>query len=102
MFSIPYQQTGYFSKLIIDYLNQEHQLHTLYNRFPSIGAFKDQIEEKQREFPLKHRSVLAERLTHQYRHTDTSAQTGRHIQLLSRENTFTVVTGHQLNLFTGP
>lgn len=102
MFSIPYQQTGYFSKLIIDYLNQEHQLHTLYNRFPSIEAFKDQIEEKQHQFPKIHRTVLVERLLHQYRNTDTSAQTGNHIQLLSRENTFTVVTGHQLNLFTGP
>lgn len=102
MFSIPYQQTGYFSKLISDYLNQEHQLHTLYNRFPSIGAFKEQIEEKQRQFPEMNRTVLVQSLQHQYRNTPTSEQTAHHIALLSRENTFTIVTGHQLNLFTGP
>lgn len=102
MFSIPYQQTGYFSKLIIDYLNQEHQLHTLYNRYPSVGAFKEQIEEKQRQFPQMNRNILVERLQHQYRHTDVSGQTQQHIELLSHDNTFTIVTGHQLNLFTGP
>lgn len=102
MFSIPYQQTGYFSKLIIDYLNQEHQLHTLYNRFPSIAAFKDQIEEKQQQFPQMNRNVLVERLRHQYRNTDISVHTQQHIDLLARDNTFTIVTGHQLNLFTGP
>ena len=102
MFSIPYSQTGYFSKLIIDYLNQESRLQSLYHRFPSLENFKLQIEEKQEVFPLHHREVLVRQLTKQYQNTTTSETTLHNIQQLGNTNTFTVVTGHQLNLFTGP
>ncbi|TDA74551.1 bacillithiol biosynthesis BshC, partial [Halomonas marinisediminis] len=34
--------------------------------------------------------------------TNSSELTQKNIQLLKEENTFTVTTGHQLNLFTGP
>lgn len=102
MFSIPYSQTGYFSKLMIDYLNQDNRLQSLYHRFPTLENFKLQIEEKQQAFPLHHREVLLQQLTKQYANTDTSSATLKNIQQLGNTNTFTVVTGHQLNLFTGP
>lgn len=102
MFSIPYSQTGYFSKLMIDYLNQEDRLTPLYHRFPTLENFKLQIQEKQHAFPLHHRAILVQQLTQQYVSTDTSPATLQHIQQLGNTNTFTVVTGHQLNLFTGP
>src|SRR5690554_6753592 len=102
MFSIPYSQTGYFSKLMIDYLNQDNRLQPLYHRFPSLENFKLQIEEKQQAFPLHHREVLVRQLTKQYQNTTTSETTLHNIQQLANTNTFTVVTGHQLNLFTGP
>jgi len=102
MYSIPYSQTGYFSKLMIDYLNQDDRLSPLYHRFPTLENFKLQIEEKQQAFPLHHRAILVQQLTKQYASTDTSSATSQHIQQLGNSNTFTVVTGHQLNLFTGP
>ena len=102
MYSIPYSQTGYFSKLMIDYLNRENQLKPLYNRFPTLENFKEQIEEKQNNFPAAHRRVLASSLKKQYRNVAISEKTTANIQLLEQQNTFTVVTGHQLNLFTGP
>src|SRR5690606_11131888 len=102
MFSIPYSKTGYFSKLMIDYLKQDDRLTPLYHRFRTLENFKLQIEEKQQAFPLHHREVLVQQLTKQYASTDTSAATLQHIQQLGNTNAFTVVTGHQLNLFTGP
>ena len=45
MFSIPYSQTGYFSKLMIDCLSQDHRIKSLYYRFPKLENFKLQIEE---------------------------------------------------------
>lgn len=102
MFSIPYQQTGYFSKLIIDYLNQKDQLNSLYHRFPTLDSFKSQMEEKQNSFPKTNRLVLVESLQKQYKNIRPSNTTLQNIELLSLDNTFTIVTGHQLNLFTGP
>ena len=37
---ITYQNSGYFSKLIVDYLDQKPELDKLYNRFPKIENLK--------------------------------------------------------------
>jgi hypothetical protein len=37
----------------------------------------------------------------QHQHLDLSAKQSQHLDLLLSENTFTVTTGHQLNLFSG-
>ncbi|WP_010255812.1 bacillithiol biosynthesis cysteine-adding enzyme BshC [Myroides injenensis] len=99
---ITFQNSGYFSKLMIDYLNQEDNLRHLYNHFPTIDSFKIQIEEKKRNYPLANRAILSDALKKQYKNTNTSTLTLENIQLLEKENTYTVTTGHQLNLFTGP
>lgn len=98
---ITFQNSGYFSKLIVDYLNQEKNIQSLYNRFPTIENFKFQIEEKQ-NFPIKNREVLVTQLKKQYLTSEISEATKKNIELLDSEKTFTVTTGHQLNLFTGP
>jgi len=99
---LPFKNTGYFSPLICDYLDQKEALQQCYNRFPSIENFKDQIAEKAKSFPDAHREVLYSALQNQYGSTKASKKTTEHIKKLKEPNTFTVVTGHQLNLFTGP
>ena len=44
---ISYQKSGYFTKLIVDYLDKKPELNALYNRFPSIENFEGQIKEKE-------------------------------------------------------
>ncbi|MCW2464630.1 bacillithiol biosynthesis cysteine-adding enzyme BshC [Elizabethkingia anophelis] len=61
-----------------------------------------QANKKSRNYPSKHREVLTEVLTKQMRNIAISAKQMQNIELLRKENTFTVTTGHQLNLFTGP
>ncbi len=98
---IPYHKTGCFSKLIVDYLQQDEKVKSFYNHFPNKEGFQKQIEEKQ-DFSVENRRVLVEVLEEQYQNSSLSDKTQKHIQLLKENNTFTVTTGHQLNLFTGP
>ncbi|MFT5751382.1 MAG: hypothetical protein ACI86L_000883, partial [Dokdonia sp.] len=43
---IAYQKTGYFSKLICDYLDQKESLKPFYNRFPTADNLIEQATEK--------------------------------------------------------
>lgn len=99
---ITYQNSGYFSKLIVDYLDQKAELKSLYNRFPTLENFQLQIEEKSKNFSFENRKTLVEALKKQYRTFDISETTSNNIESLNQNNTFTITTGHQLNLFTGP
>jgi bacillithiol biosynthesis cysteine-adding enzyme BshC len=100
--TLPYSKTGYFSKLMCDYLAEEVALKDFYGRFPNLENFSKQLKEKQASFSPKSREVLVSALQEQYEATITSEATLRNIQSLSEANTFTITTGHQLNLFTGP
>ena len=99
---ISYQKSGYFTKLIVDYLDEKSELKSLYKRFPKLENFKEQIEEKQENFPLENRTILVSELEKQYANFKISDATKNHIKFLNNSNTFTLTTGHQLNLFTGP
>lgn len=102
---ITYQNSGYFSKLMVDYLDEKPELKALYNRFSRIENFKAQIEEKINNFNDNdnfNRQVLASELERQYNNFEVSQTTLNNIKLLNNSNTFTITTGHQLNLFTGP
>lgn len=99
---IPFKQTGYFSKIMCDYLDEKTVLTPFFNRFPRLENFEAQIAEKTTNFPQKNRIILANALQKQYSKSQLSEGTQNNINLLKDEKTFTIVTGHQLNLFTGP
>jgi bacillithiol biosynthesis cysteine-adding enzyme BshC len=99
---IPFQETGYFSKLICDYLDQKTAARSLYNNFPDKKGFQNQIALKKKHFSKNSRTVLVKSLEQQYKDVSKTKLTTANIASLSDTSTFTVVTGHQLNLFTGP
>ncbi len=99
---IPFKETGFFSKTMLDYLDKKDTIQPFYNNFPDITGFHNQIEEKQKSFRLQSRLVLVDALKSQYKDFTVSDKTNEHIEILKKQNTFTVTTGHQLNLFTGP
>ncbi|MHA8090275.1 bacillithiol biosynthesis cysteine-adding enzyme BshC [Aquirufa antheringensis] len=86
-----------FSKLLLDYLAEKPVLKTFYNNGPRLENFKDQIASKS-TFPAANRAILQTVLSEQY------AAIGAEMPAvdLRDENTFTVTTGHQLNIYTGP
>ncbi|OAD92319.1 bacillithiol biosynthesis cysteine-adding enzyme BshC [Aequorivita soesokkakensis] len=100
--SIPYKNTGYFSKLICDYLAEDESFKPFYNRFPNLENFKHQLTEKQKNFTDEKRHLLSKRIMFQYGDNSISQSTLSNIDLLREHTTFTITTGHQLNLFTGP
>ena len=99
---IPFKETGYFSEFITDYLSQKAELRCLYHRFPLATNFPAQIKEKQAHYSAENRDILAQALERQYKNLSISKETYQNIEALRQENTFTITTGHQLNLFTGP
>jgi len=99
---ISYQKSGYFTPIMNDYLDQAAQLQPFYNRFPTLENFGRQMEEKQEDFNPEHRKTLVEILGQQYKSLSVSNKTKANIAALEHPDTFTVTTGHQLNLFTGP
>jgi len=99
---IAYRDTGYFTSLICNYLDQDEALRPFYNRFPKLDQFKAQIDEKAASYDEAHRKILVTALRKQFEHIAISEATALHLELLSQPQTFTITTGHQLNLFTGP
>src|SRR5262245_33882296 len=96
---IPYKQTGYFSKLVIDYLDNQPQLQPFYSLYPGIKNVEEAISRRKN---FKHRQVLVEQLQDQYAGLTVPEKTSSNIKLLLSDNTFTVTTAHQPNIFTGP
>jgi len=106
---INFQNSGYFSPLMNDYLNQKPLLLSLYNRFPNLENFEAQIQEKKENFNdngnfngNSKRELLVSVLQKQYSKISASGLTQQNIEALASSDTFTITTGHQLNLFSGP
>lgn len=100
--TIPFKKTGFFSKTICDYLEEKDSIQHFYNNFPRLENFKKQIELKQNSFQKQSRETLVSSLKTQYKNLKVSSKTQNNIESLLGDNSFTITTGHQLNLFTGP
>lgn len=97
---LPYRQTSYFTKTILDYLDHAENLKPFYSHSPSLKGIQDTINQRQ-SFPVN-RKVLVEELKKQYSGLVTNDSTQRNIEALLSDNTFTITTAHQPNIFTGP
>ena len=103
MTNLLHEETNFFSRTILSYLNHSHDLQKFLSQDINIENFKPLIHQR-KSFPF--RKELVENLHNQYTNSDitgfSSSPSNQNIQLLSKDNTFTVTTGHQLNIFTGP
>lgn len=97
-----YRDTGYFSSLICDLVEGSPQLSSFINRYPHLDSFAAQIKEKKAHFPTQTRTTLVASLREQYKGVSLSTAVEENLLRLEDSKTFTVTTGHQLNLFTGP
>lgn len=98
---IDFSETEQFAPIFIDFIQQKELLKPFYHRFPRINNFKAQVSDKSKE--NLNRAVLVQSLKQQYTNIENlSNKTVQQIESLNSEKTFTVTTGHQLNIFTGP
>ncbi len=91
-----------FTPLFLDYLGQKKELKSFYGLFPKPENFQKQIDFKADNFSKESRAVLVKALKAQYAEIKLSGQVADNIECLADSKTFTVTTGHQLNIFTGP
>jgi bacillithiol biosynthesis cysteine-adding enzyme BshC len=122
---INYKDTGYFSHTVTDYLDDAPALRPFYNYRPDLDGFEAFLKTKK---VVADREILAEVLKEQYRRLSENSPTqpspagraletdankvsptgrdlegaDRAISSLASPNTYTVTTGHQLNIFAGP
>lgn len=94
-----YASTGYFSKLIIDYLQSDEKLQSFYSTAPTLENFEHAIAIKAKQ--KINRPLLIEVLKEQYIKSNLEFPQQLN-NLLTQPTTFTLTTGHQLCLFTGP
>ncbi|CAN5473366.1 bacillithiol biosynthesis cysteine-adding enzyme BshC [soil metagenome] len=97
---LPYSKTSYFSGITIDYINGDERLHPFYKYPINIDGIKQSIDAR-RQFPQQ-KAVLVEELQKQYNGLGLTQAVNDNILLLLNENTLTVTTAHQPNIFTGP
>ena len=101
--SISYQDTQAFSNTILDYIANAEKLKPFLGNYSDLAGFKKQISAKEKQnLSSSHREVLVTVLKKQYNDINTTTLVKSNIELLLSQNTFTITTGHQLNLFSGP
>lgn len=96
---ISYRNTNSFSRLILDYLDGADQLKKFYTYSTDIEGVKKAVENR-REFPVN-RIILVSQLKEQYKEIKISNKLQTNVEALLSEDTFTVCTAHQPNIFTG-
>lgn len=94
-------ETNYLNNLVSDYLKNDLYLKDLITNKPTLEGFQEHLKLKS-AFPEVNRKVLVEVLNEQYKTVNCSIATETNIQLIANSTTYTVTTGHQLNLATGP
>lgn len=101
---IHFKETNYFSKIILDYLDGDAKLKPFYHYAPSIESFSEAIEKK--SLPAPTRSILKTSIEQQYRASKIDLVQYELVQsnlnALLDEDTYTLTTGHQLCMFSGP
>ena len=97
--SLPYPQTGFTTKIIEDYLKEAPSLRPFYTHPVSLEGLVQSIES--RKAFNTNRELLVKALRDDYAAVDTSEKVKQNIESLQDKNTFTIVTAHQPNIFTG-
>ncbi len=96
----PLLQTRQLDRLVVDYLKQDQSLSSLIADFPKLESFKNQMDNC--SFSKEKRNVLVSSINRQNKTLQLSSLTSQNIDSLLKNNSYSVTTGHQLNLFTGP
>ena len=94
------KQYNKFSSLIFEYLTQNKNVDEFYELFPNESSLIQQAEKKLKQF--QHRKVTHQVLSNQMSKLALTDKQKENLKKFEYDNTVTITTGHQLNLFTGP
>ena len=97
---IGYRQIGFLKPLVHDYLFSPEKVAEFFHLKPRIDSFATALDNRTNsDFD---RNLLCKVLNKQYSGLTVLQKTKSNLELLQKENTFTVCCAHQNNLFTGP
>ncbi len=89
-----------FPGLTKDYLENAQSLRPFFAYRPDMDGVLQSLAAQ--NFSSSQRKIVSETFKKQYKNFETDKKVELNIQLLEKENTFTVCTGHQCCLLTGP
>ncbi|SHK29230.1 bacillithiol biosynthesis cysteine-adding enzyme BshC [Epilithonimonas mollis] len=101
--TIGFEHIENIPKLVKDFLKKD--LEGFQNKIFDLENFRNQIAEKQSSYSDDRRKILKRIIAEQnfgLEQTPLSSKQVENLSVLDNGNTFTITTGHQLNLFTGP
>ena len=96
---IDYEETGMFSRLIADYLSDGMFIKDFYAHPTNLEGIAASIEAR-RKFPTDRSSIVAV-FKEAYSHSSPSPKQLENIDQMAADNTFTICTAHQPNIFSG-
>jgi bacillithiol biosynthesis cysteine-adding enzyme BshC len=96
------EKTQQFSRLATTLTYHQEQLTTLLSAPFSLENVGAQITRKKANYSTHNRQVLIRELKKQFPDLSESSPVFANIQKLESQNTFTITTGHQLNIGSGP
>jgi bacillithiol biosynthesis cysteine-adding enzyme BshC len=97
---LPYRQTGYFSRLITDYIDQAERLSPFYSHPASPEGMRSALAARKAGKPVD-RATLVTLLEEQYAGMPEAPRVRENIRRLAQPNAFTLCTAHQPAIFTG-
>lgn len=98
---LPLEQTRRFSPLVLDYLKQKEFISSFFSHSPKLDSIGEALRQR-KDFPTSNRAVLCEVLKDQYAELAAEHSVFESIEQLRDPKTFTVTTGQQLVLGSGP
>ena len=88
--------------LIKKFINKDKALIGIIDNFYEEKSILEKTLDKKSVFADDNRKILVDQLKKQYSKIKVSKETSKNIDLLIESNSFTITTGHQLNIFSGP
>src|SRR3954464_3561167 len=95
------KRSGVLNKLMGHYLDRNNTLAPFYSHFPDLQGFRDLLMQKPYQ-DFDHAALSAILKTQAESVSNSSENTFAGIEKLRNKTTYTLTTGHQLCLFTGP
>src|SRR5690554_739708 len=100
--TIKRSETSFFTELA-NKINENQETLANYIQQPiSLTSFEQQILLKKEHFSLAQRHLIQEVFTEQLSSYFYHQKLKENVRLIGEETTFTITSGHQLNLFGGP
>lgn len=98
---IDLKASGAINPLVLDYLDKKETLKTFYANYPNVKGFAELL--KTDLYSSLDRNLLSSILLNQSKFVNNTSEASiKKIDSLKQKKVFTVTTGHQLCLFTGP